>query len=266
MGAPDIALIGAGRMGLALARGWVKSKAKPTLALVDPKPSEAAEALGRKRHVSLNADPDPASAVVIAVKPQIFESAVPDILPWIGPKTLVLSIMAGIRIKKMASLLETERVVRAMPNTPGAIGRGVSVTSIPDGISKADQEKITELLSPLGLVEGPVPEDKLSAVTALSGSGPAYLFLLVEAMAGAGEAEGLSPELAETLARETVAGAAALMTQSGEAAKDLRKAVTSPGGTTQAALDLLMDDNGVPSLMLRAMRAAAIRERNLSSG
>lgn len=265
MPAPDIALIGAGRMGLALAEGWLSQKDKPRLALIDPKPSEHAQSLARKRTVSLNAEPEPAAVAIIAVKPQVFRGAAENMRPWIGPETLVISIMAGTRVKTLRDELGTQNVIRAMPNTPGAIGRGVSVISVPAGVSDAHAARARDLLAPLGRVEGPVPEDKLSAVTALSGSGPAYLFLLVEAMAGAGEAEGLAPDLAETLARETVAGAAQLMMETGDDAVSLRKAVTSPGGTTAAALDLLMEDNGIPSLIRQAMRAAAIRERSLAS-
>jgi pyrroline-5-carboxylate reductase len=185
---------------------------------------------------------------------------------WIGPKTLIISIMAGIRLKQMQLALETERVLRAMPNTPGAIGRGVSVISAADDMPKKDIKTAISLLSPLGDVLGPVPEAQISAVTGVSGSGPAYVFLLVEALAGAGEAEGLPEELALRLARETVIGAAALLEETGAPPEDLRKAVTSKNGTTEAALDILMRGDGMPSLMREAVRAAATRERALSAG
>lgn len=261
-----IALIGVGRMGTALATGWQTGRSKPEVMLVDPRPSALTQAMAEEEGLPLNASPIPVDVVVIAVKPQMFETAAADIKPWIGPKTLVLSIMAGIRLKQMQLALETDRVLRAMPNTPGAIGQGVSVISAPEGMSKKDINTATGLLKPLGEVLGPLPEAHMAAVTGVSGSGPAYVFMLVEALAGAGEAEGLPADLALTLARETIIGAAALLEQTGDHPEDLRKAVTSKNGTTEAALDILMRGDGMPSLMREAVRAAASRERALSAG
>ena len=260
-----ITLIGVGRMGTALATGWLASRSKPQISFVDPAPSALAQAIAEEEKIALNPTPTPVDIVVIAIKPQVFHEAAADIRPWIGPDTLVISIMAGIRLKQLAEALDTENVLRAMPNTPGAIGRGVSVMAAPDTLSKARIKVATRLLKPLGLVEGPVPEAKISTVTAVSGSGPAYVFLLVEALASAGEAEGLSPDMAQMLARETIIGAAALLEDSQDGPEDLRKAVTSKGGTTEAALDILMRGDGIPSLMREAVRAAAARERALTT-
>lgn len=260
-----VTLIGAGRMGTALATGWLASRSTPQITFVDPAPSALVKAIVEEERTTLNPAPTPVDVVVIAIKPQLFREAAADIRAWIGPDTLVISIMAGIRLKQLAEELDTENVLRAMPNTPGAIGRGVSVMAAPDNLPEARIKVATRLLKPLGLVEGPIPEAKISTVTAVSGSGPAYVFLLVEALSSAGEAEGLSPEMAQMLARETIIGAAALLEDSDEIPEALRKAVTSKGGTTEAALDVLMRGDGIPSLMREAVRAAAARERALST-
>ncbi|MCA8901691.1 MAG: pyrroline-5-carboxylate reductase [Hyphomonas sp.] len=263
-GAQSIALIGAGRMGTALAKGWLAGKKTPDIRISDPQPSAEVAGWAKAGTVTLNPDPSPVSILVVAVKPQVFPKVAESLKAWIGPKTLVISIMAGIRVKQLAERLGTDRVVRAMPNTPGAIGRGVSVFCTMGKLAAADTAATEKLLAPLGDVIGPVDEKHMSNVTALSGSGPAYVFLLAEAMADAAEAEGLPSDLASKLARLTVAGAAALLEESGEAPGALRKAVTSPGGTTQAALDILMDDGGMPRLLRQAIRAAANRDRDLS--
>ncbi|MEL7128390.1 MAG: pyrroline-5-carboxylate reductase [Pseudomonadota bacterium] len=265
MVAQKITVVGAGRMGTALITGWLTRRSRPHITIVDPEPSALILATVEEEKLKLNPEPSPADVLVLCVKPQIFRSVSKSLTGWIGPKTLVVSIMAGIRLKQLTAHLETERVVRAMPNTPGAIGRGVTAICTPDDLAKKDLTTTERLLKPLGYVEGPLPETQISAITALSGSGPAYLFLLVDALAGAGEAEGLDPKLAERLARETVIGAAALLEESGASPDDLRKAVTSKGGTTEAALDILMRGDGMPSLLREAVRAAATRERALSS-
>lgn len=261
--APSLVLFGAGRMGAALARGWLKAKPKRVISVTEPNPSEEVSAWAEAGKVRLNAPPAPAGILVLAVKPQAFADIAEAASTFVGPKTLVVSIMAGVRIAQISRRLGTARVVRAMPNTPGAIGQGITVFSAP-GLSAADLETTRDLLAPLGDVHGPVDEQLMSAVTALSGSGPAYLFLLAETMAEAGESEGLPRELAQRLARRTVEGAAALMAASPDSPESLRRAVTSPGGTTQAALDILMDTGGMPRLLRDALRAAATRDRQLS--
>lgn len=259
-----LALIGAGRMGSALVRGWVKGKARQALHVVAPRPSAEMKALAADGKITLNPKPAPVSILVIALKPQVFSRAVHDLRDYVGPNTLVISVMAGIRLNQLADKLGASRVVRAMPNTPGAIGKGVTLlTALPDA-AKTDIETARKLLKPLGHVEGPIEERLFAAAMAISGCGPAYVFLLAEVMAMAGESEGLPKELAERIARYTVEGAAALMESTGEAPNDLRRAVTSPGGVTQAALDVLMDDGGLPSLMRTAQRAAARRDSALA--
>jgi pyrroline-5-carboxylate reductase len=264
MSAPSIALIGAGRMGAALASGWLSGKGKPDIRIQDPHPSEIVTGWAGAGKVVLNPEPSPVDVLIVAVKPQVFPQMAESLKTWIGPDTLVISIMAGTRIRQLSDRLGTEKIVRVMPNTPGAIGRGVSVISALTTITATDIGITQTLLAPLGEVIGPVDEKHMSVVTGLSGSGPAYVFLLAEAMADAAAAEGLPADLAARLARLTVEGAAALMAQSEEAPNALRKAVTSPGGTTQAALDILMDEGGMPGLMRKAIRAAASRDRELS--
>lgn len=263
-GAPSLVLFGAGRMGAALARGWLKAKPKRVITVTEPNPSADVSAWAEAGKIRLNAPPAPAAILVLAVKPQAFSGIAEAASAFVGPKTLVVSIMAGVRIAQISRRLGTARVVRAMPNTPGAIGQGITVFSAAAGLAAADLETTRGLLEPLGDVHGPVDEQMMSAVTALSGSGPAYLFLLAETMAEAGESEGLPRELAQRLARRTVEGAAALMAMSPDSPESLRRAVTSPGGTTQAALDILMDTGGMPRLLRDALRAAATRDRQLS--
>ena len=266
MARQTIALIGAGRMGTALATGWINGRKKPEIILVDPNPSDLVGAMAEEEGLSLNPDPGHVDVVVIAVKPQVFADVSSEIKAWIGPKTLVLSIMAGIRLKDLASALGTKKILRAMPNTPGSVGQGVTILTAPEDISKANITAAINLLKPLGVVVGPVHETQISAMTGISGCGPAYVFLMVEALAAAGEAEGIAPDTALMLARETLIGAAALLEDESDHPEDLRKAVTSKGGVTQAALDVLMRGDGLPSLMREAVRAAASRERALSSG
>ncbi len=257
-------LFGAGRMGGALAAGWLAQADSVAPVLVEPKPSEQVRAWAAAGQVRLNPSPEPAGTLVIAVKPQVFRALAGDIRAWIGPDTRVISIMAGLRLSQIAQRLQTDRVVRAMPNTPGAIGRGVVGLSAGDGASDADLAAARRTLEPLGLVEGPMSESHLSALTAVSGSGPAYVFLLAEALAIAGKAEGLPADLAERIARATVIGAGELMAQSDEAPAELRRAVTSPGGVTEAALDILINEGGLPSLMRKAVKAGIARDRALS--
>ena len=251
-------------MGAALARGWLKAKPKRVISVFEPRPSEEVSAWAEAGRVNLNPPPAPAGILVLAVKPQQFAGVAEAARAFVSPKTLVVSIMAGVRIAQISRRLETRRVIRSMPNTPGAIGKGITVFASAPGLAAADEAAAQALLAPLGEVHGPVDETLMSAVTALSGSGPAYLFLLAETMAQAGESEGLPRALAQRLARRTIEGAAALMASSGEDPEALRRAVTSPGGTTQAALDILTDTGGMPRLLRDALRAAANRDRQLS--
>jgi len=251
-------------MGAALVRGWLKAKSRRKIAVIEPRPSEEILAWAAGGKILLNPPPAPAAMLVLAVKPQQFGAIAEVARGFLGPNTLVVSIMAGVRTAQVSRRLATSRVIRSMPNTPGSIGQGITVFSAQAGLPAADLEAASALLAPLGEVHGPVDESLMSAVTALSGSGPAYLFLLAETMAEAGESEGLPRALAQRLARRTIEGAAALMAASGDDPETLRRAVTSPGGTTQAALDILMDTGGMPRLLREALRAAAARDRQLS--
>jgi pyrroline-5-carboxylate reductase len=211
-------------------------------------------------------DPGPVDVVVLAVKPQTFADAAAKARLACGPNTLVVSVMAGVTLAALSRGLETDRVIRAMPNTPGQIGQGVTAYVASPACRPDDLELAEQLLAPLGAVE-PIPTERLmDVVTAVSGSGPAYVFLLAEVLAAAAEKEGLDPEIAARLARRTVAGAGALMLQSADAPTQLRKAVTSPGGTTQAALNVLMSADGLALLMRKAVAAATQRSRELGRG
>jgi pyrroline-5-carboxylate reductase len=202
---------------------------------------------------------------VIAVKPQTAPEAVPPLAAFIGKNTLVLSIMAGRTIGYLErSLPMGSAIVRAMPNTPAAIGRGISVAVATANVSTRQRKQAFGLLAAIGKVEWVNDEAMMDAVTALSGSGPAYVFLLAEAMANAGMEAGLPPALATRLARETVAGSAELMHRSEIDAATLRENVTSPGGTTAAALDVLLGPGGLEDLMTRAIAAATRRSRDLA--
>lgn len=261
--ASSLTLIGAGRMGGALLRGWLKGPARD-ITVIDPYPGDEIQTLAAQGRIVLNSDPTPTDVVIVAVKPQQYSGVSADIRKFVGPQTLAVSIMAGRTLAQLSSSLGTKRVVRAMPNTPGSIGLGVTGFAVPAGASAEDIQAARDLLAPLGEVHGPIEETLMPALTAVSGSGPAYVFLLAEMMAQAGQAQGLPADMALSLARKTVEGAAALMAASADSPEALRKAVTSPGGTTQAALDILMDTDAMPRLFRDALLAAANRDRQLS--
>jgi pyrroline-5-carboxylate reductase len=262
-----IILCGAGKMGGALLEGWLQAGLAPErVAVVEPDPAPPIAALGA-RGVRLNPDATAigeAAAIVIAVKPQIAAAALPALAPAIGAATVVISIMAGRTLQFLADTLPQARaLVRAMPNTPAAIGRGITV-AVPRHASDAQRDLAHRLLIAGGTVEWIADEALMDAVTAVSGSGPAYVFLLAEALAQAGVAAGLPAPLAEKLARETVAGAGELLHRSALPAATLRENVTSPGGTTAAALDVLMRADGLPPLLKEAVAAATERSRKLA--
>jgi pyrroline-5-carboxylate reductase len=268
--APTVALIGVGRMGLAMAQGWQGARgiatALSSIALIEPNPSEAVASLvkAKPKTFHLNPEPSAVTALILAVKPQSLAAVAPDLAGWIGPETRVVSIMAGVSINHLSELFATARVIRAMPNTPGALGLGITAFSASEACESGDLALARMLLAPLGVMEGPIAERHMDAVTAVSGSGPAYVFALVEAMANAGVSEGLDPDLSLRLARQTLIGAAALLGDADQSPTDLRRAVTSPKGTTEAALDVLMGDAGLGQLMRRAITAAARRSRALA--
>jgi pyrroline-5-carboxylate reductase len=200
---------------------------------------------------------------VVAVKPQSFREAGAVLKPLVGASTLVVSIMAGTTIASLEAVCGG-MVVRAMPNTPASIGRGITVAVAANNVSAAQRATADALLAATGAVEWVEDEDLMDAVTAVSGSGPAYVFLLAEELARAGIEAGLPAELATKLARETVAGSGELLHRSEVAAATLRQNVTSPGGTTAAALDVLMGEGGLQPLMIRAIAAATRRSKELA--
>jgi pyrroline-5-carboxylate reductase len=204
------------------------------------------------------------AAVVIAVKPQTAPEALPLLASLIGPKTVVVSIMAGRPLAFLERGLPGAAIVRAMPNTPAAIGRGITVAVGNARVTPAARKLADALLAAAGTVEWVDDEALMDAVTAVSGSGPAYVFLLAETLARAGAAAGLPPALAARLARETVAGSGELLHRSPEDAATLRANVTSPGGTTAAALEVLMGPDGIEQPMTRAVAAATKRSRDLA--
>lgn len=262
-----LVLVGAGKMGSAMLDGWLARGLNPKkITVIEPQPVKAVKGLAR-RGVKLNPKDKvgAASAIVIAVKPQSAPEALPPLARYIDKATLVLSIMAGRTIGFLEeSLPAGTAIVRAMPNTPAAIGRGISVAVANAKISKRQRKQASHLLAAIGKVEWVVDEILMDAVTALSGSGPAYIFLLAECMAHAGTAAGLPAELATRLARETVAGSAELLHRSDIDAATLRQNVTSPGGTTAAALEVLMGPGGFDQLLTQAIAAATRRSRDLA--
>jgi pyrroline-5-carboxylate reductase len=262
-----LVLVGAGKMGGALLDGWLRLGLKPTnVAVVEPSPSPQITAL-TDRGVRLNPDAGgltDVAAIVIAVKPQIAEQVMPAVVPMIAASTVVISIMAGRTLQFLSRTMKTaSALVRAMPNMPAAIGRGITV-AVPLHASSAQRELAHHLLSVTGTVEWIEDEALMDAVTAVSGSGPAYVFLLAEALAQAGTAAGLPSPLAIKLARETVAGSGELLHRLALDAKTLRENVTSPGGTTAAALDVLTGKDGLAPLLNRAVAAATRRSRELA--
>jgi pyrroline-5-carboxylate reductase len=262
-----LVLVGAGKMGSALLEGWLRlGLAGRNVAVIEPSPSPDLAAL-KTSGLALNPDlrslGEPA-VVVLAIKPQVAAEAIAPLRAVVGAATLVISIMAGRTLHFLSNALGSAgALVRAMPNTPAAIGRGITV-AVPLRASGAQRQLAERLLSATGAVEWIEDETLMDAVTAVSGSGPAYVFLLAEALAQAGVAAGLPKALAQKLARETVAGSGELLHRSKLEAAALRENVTSPGGTTAAALEILMTENGLKTLMERAVVAATARSRKLA--
>jgi pyrroline-5-carboxylate reductase len=261
-----LVLVGAGKMGGAMLEGWLARKLPPKkVVVIEPQPSKAIKALAR-RGVRINpkGDVGRVAALVIAVKPQTAADALPLLAALIDNKTVAVSIMAGRTLGFLEAHLPGAAVVRAMPNTPAAIGRGITVAVGNRRVTAQARKLAHGLLAATGSVEWIEDEKLMDAVTAVSGSGPAYVFLLAEAMAQAGAAAGLPAALADKLARETVAGSGELLHRSELPAATLRQNVTSPGGTTAAALGVLMGDGGVAPLMTKAIAAATRRGKELA--
>ena len=262
-----LVLVGAGKMGSALLEGWIRLGLDPqNIAVIEPAIPPQIAAL-TQRGLQLNPTPRAlknVAAIVLAVKPQVAPQAIPPLAPLVSPSTVVVSIMAGRTLRFLSDALAKPcAIVRAMPNTPAAIGRGITV-AVPLHANEAQRALADRLLSATGAVEWTTDETLMDAVTAVSGSGPAYVFLLAEALTEAGVAAGLPHELAAKLARETVAGSGELLHRSPLDAAVLRENVTSPAGTTAAALAVLMGQDGLASLMEKAVAAATKRSRELA--
>lgn len=260
-----LVILGCGKMGSAMLQGWLGGGLDPQAVWVlDPMPSDWV--MGQGVHVN-DGLPDAPAMVVVAVKPQMMGDALPSLQGFGDGGTVFLSIAAGTTIASFETALgPATPIVRAMPNTPAAIGRGITAIVGNSHVSPARLNLAEQLLSAVGQTVRLEAEADMDAVTAVSGSGPAYVFHLIETLAAAGVAEGLSPELSMALAKATVAGAGALAEAADEGPDQLRVNVTSPGGTTAAALDVLMDENdGFPALLRRAVAAAANRGRELGA-
>ncbi len=267
-----IVLAGAGKMGGAMLSGWLaQGLDAKSVVVIEPHATAEIRALAAKG-VRLNPPPKDAgqvAALVVALKPQMPSARpAPGLKPFAGPATLVVSIMAGTTIASIAEVLIGKNsggsVVRAMPNTPAAIGRGITVAVAAKNVGAAQRAVADALLRATGSVEWVDDEGLMDAVTAVSGSGPAYVFLLAEELARAGVEAGLPEALATKLARETVAGSGELLHRSDAPSATLRQNVTSPGGTTAAALEVLMGPDGMQSLLTRAVAAATKRSKELA--
>lgn len=265
-----LVLVGAGKMGGAMLSGWLdKGLASKDIFVRDPSPAPEVAKLIADKGIGLNASVADLAAkkpavVVLAVKPQLMGAVLPELVDLVSPDTLFVSIAAGTSVFGLKELLGAEaRIVRAMPNTPSAVGRGMTVCFADSSVSAQQRNSAEVLLQAVGDVGWVDSEPLIDAVTAISGSGPAYVYYLAECMAAAGEALGLTPELSMQLARATVSGAGEMLHQLPDDAATLRKNVTSPGGTTAAALDVLMGEGGLSPLMRRAAVAARDRAREL---
>ncbi|WP_210035713.1 pyrroline-5-carboxylate reductase [Methylobacterium sp. PvR107] len=265
---PDsLVLAGAGKMGGAMLTGWLEAGLDPRrTTIIDPVPARPIVDLCAARGIALNPpDAEPGAVLVLGIKPQGLEAAATGLDRLIGRDTLLVSILAGKTIADLRARLKRARaVVRAMPNLPASIGRGATGACASPEVSPEQRAAAEALFAANGAVAWLADEAQIDAVTAVSGSGPAYVFLLAETLAEAGIAAGLDPDVARALARATVAGAGALLDADPAEAAELRRNVTSPGGTTAAALDVLMRPDGLGALMREAVAAARRRAAELS--
>lgn len=259
-------LVGCGKMGGAMLDGWLARGLKPS----DVVAAEPAEAIrpkkpGLRAVASSSEVSETPEIVVLAVKPQAMDGVLPDLKRFADQGSVFLSIAAGKTLRYFAGHLgQGAKVVRSMPNTPAAVRQGITVATAAAGVSAAEKKRCHELLEAVGQVLWVDDEALLDPVTALSGSGPAYVFLLVEAMAAAGAKLGLTPDMAMQLARATVVGSGELLKQSTEPASQLRVNVTSPGGTTAEALKILMAEDGIQKVFDKALAAASRRSKELA--
>ena len=264
-------LIGAGKMGGALLSGWLEAGlvAPRKLAILDPNPGpQAIFAIERgAKHITSAADiPKSIQTVLLAVKPQLFSKIGPELGANLPPSAMIVSILAGTSLRRLDEAFEGRIVIRAMPNTPSSIGAGISAIYVDPNLAPEKIEEAETLLKPGGKVVRVDSEVALNAVTAISGSGPAYVFHLVEALEAGARDLGLPDDIAASLARETIIGSAKLLDSTEETPETLRKNVTSPNGTTQAALDVLMgEDGGLSRMMILTVRAAFARAKKLAN-
>jgi pyrroline-5-carboxylate reductase len=261
----SILLIGAGRMGSALLEGW-RAKGAKSIIVVEPQPSAKIKKLAKAKAVTLVDAPSQVNrkvaVCIVAIKPQVLKAEAGALTAIARSGALMISIAAGTSVATLRQAWGAKaRIVRAMPNTPGAIGRGITGLFAAKGVTPEDRKRADALLSALGATVWVGEEELIDSVTALSGSGPAYVFHLVEALTQAGTAAGLKPALAEKLARATLVGAGALLDAEKTSAAVLRQGVTSPGGTTEAALKVLMPE--LTDLMTRTVIAAKKRAEAL---
>ena len=263
-----IALIGAGNMGGAMLAGWLANGfSKDAITIIDPSPNAVmTESIAHNnlRHEAAVPANFFADVIIIALKPQIMDAALPALQAITGPKTVSVSVAAGKTLADLKAGLGDTAIIRAMPNTPAQVRRAITVCVGNEKITGNHKKNVTVLLKSIGQVEWVDDEALIDAVTGLSGSGPAYVFHLVEAMSKAGQNAGLSKELADNLAKATVCGAGELMFQSQFVPSKLRENVTSPNGTTQAALEVLMGEDGLTKLMTTAVAAATKRAGELA--
>ncbi len=261
-------LVGCGKMGSALLQGWLNAGLDATQFYVqEPNPDAALADLEVHLNVDTGALQEAApSVIILAIKPQVAVDVLPFIALLAAPETLVVSLMAGVSINTMSDLLGGEAAfVRTMPNTPAAMGDGMTALYASSGTQDAQKETAQALLAAVGQTVWLDNEKSIDAVTAISGSGPAYVFHMVEALAAAAVNLGLPQDMAAQLAAQTVIGSAAMLRDDGADPRQLRVNVTSPGGTTEAALDVLMGDTGgLVDLMRRATQAAAARAGELA--
>lgn len=264
-------LVGCGKMGGALARGWIANGTPvDDIAVVEPSADASAvifselgiKAVSTAAELTAGYSPD---FIFLAVKPQSAADVLAPYADYKAANTTFVSIMAGKTISSLEAILGSDaNIVRAMPNTPASIGRGITVAVANAGTTENAKKSVTGLLQTVGQAAWVDDESMMDAVTAVSGSGPAYIFLLAEAMSHAGVMAGLSVELSDKLARQTVSGSGELLHRSNETSTALRQNVTSPGGTTAAALEILLADGGMKDLMVKAIDAATKRSRELA--
>ena len=267
----SVILVGGGKMGAAMLAGWLdRGLDRSAVVVVEPH-AETASVLAQRHGVAVVVGPetiDPdlrPDIVVFAVKPQATDAVTPAYARFVENRPVLLSIAAGRTLASFETVLGRDAaVVRAMPNTPAAIGRGITVACANGAVTDAQRTACTGLLEAVGEVAWVEEEALMDAVTAVSGSGPAYVFLLAECLADAGVHAGLPAELALRLACATVTGAGELLYRSDDPPETLRQNVTSPGGTTAAALEVLMGEDGLKRLMRAAVQAAARRSRDLA--